>query len=76
MARYEVSVTQIDFEFSTHLKAIASDEQSELVSQVLGRTWILGVDAEENLTGPLCQQISNETGCLVRDVKFTATKLD
>jgi hypothetical protein len=76
MARYEVAVSKIDFDFSTSINEIPPNQQSGLVSHVLGRTWTLAVDAEEKLTGPLCQQISNETGCLVRDVKYTARKLD
>ncbi len=76
MARYEVAISKIDFDFSTSINEISSIEQSGLVSDVLGKKWTLAVDAEENLTGPLCQQISNETGCLVRDVRYTTRKLD
>ena len=75
MAQYEIVVSGIDFDFFTHIDEIPPDGQSKLVSYVLGKRWILAVEAEEKLTGPLCQQISNETGCLVRDVKFTAKKL-
>jgi hypothetical protein len=75
MAQYEIVVSDIDLDFSTHTNEIPPDGQSQLVSFVLGKKWILAVEAEEKLTGPLCQQVSNETGCLVRDVTFTAKKL-
>jgi hypothetical protein len=75
MAEYEVAISRIDFDFSTRVKAISAEEQADLVAHVLGRTWFLGVEADETLTGPLCQHISNATGCLVRDVKYTAKKV-
>jgi hypothetical protein len=75
MAEYEVTISAIDFDFSTNRNEISAKEQSDFVSDVLERKWILAVEADEDLTGPLCQQVSNATGCLVRDVKFTAKSL-
>jgi hypothetical protein len=75
VAQYEVAVSKIEFDFSTNLNEISSKQRSDLISHVLSRKWILGVEAEKTLTGPSCQKISNETGCLVRDVKYTATKV-
>jgi len=72
MPDYEVVVSEIDFDFSTNISEICFEDQSNIVSEIIDRTWILAVDADENLTGPLCQKISNATGCLVRDVSFTA----
>lgn len=72
MAKYEVVVSEIDLDFSTNINEVFVEDQSDLISSVIGKKWILGVEAEKNLIGPLCQKISNETGCLVRDIKFTA----
>jgi len=75
MAEYEVTISAIDFDFTTNTNETSAKEQSDLVSNVLARRWILEVEADEDLTGPLCQQVSNATGCLVCNVKFTAKSL-
>ncbi len=72
MAKDEVAISEIDFDFTTSRNEISAEEQSDLLSSVLRRKWILVVAAETDLSGPLCQQISTETGCLVRDVTFTS----
>ena len=75
MAEYEITISAIDFDFSTSIEDVPASARSDLVSKVLGTTWTMAVEADENLAGPLCQKISNVTGRLVRDVRYTAKKV-